>query len=98
MSSTLTLQDGRVFGTSNGVFDSILELVAAELNRRPDSLLGFADWLLSQRCAVLVEARVGRRFAPHYAGWRISRRPGDERTPIRQATWVNSDFAVRCSP
>jgi hypothetical protein len=52
MSTHLTLEDGRVLGTSNGTFDAIVELTAAELERRSDRMPGLAEWLLEQRCEV----------------------------------------------
>jgi hypothetical protein len=52
MSTYLTLEDGRILGTSNGTFDAIVELATSELKRRPDSLPGLAEWLLEQRCEV----------------------------------------------
>ncbi|MEM7232866.1 MAG: hypothetical protein AAF517_11850 [Planctomycetota bacterium] len=48
MTTLLTLEDGRILGCRNGVFDRILELVADELG--PGE---FATWLLDNRCAVL---------------------------------------------
>jgi hypothetical protein len=48
----LTLEDGRVLGTSNAAFDCILEFAAAELERRQTSLDTLAEWLLDQRCEV----------------------------------------------
>jgi hypothetical protein len=52
MSTHLTLEDGRVLGTSNGAFDAILELIAAELADGRETLPGLVDWLLDQRCEV----------------------------------------------
>lgn len=53
MSTYITLEDGRVWGTTNGLFDTVLEAAAAEIAVRPDSLEGLAEWLLEQRCEVL---------------------------------------------
>jgi len=53
VSTHITLEDGRVLGTSNGTFYSIIEFIAAELQRGPDRLSGLAEWLLEQRCEVL---------------------------------------------
>lgn len=52
MSTYITLEDGRVLATSNGVFDAIIERAATELERRGDSLDGLVEWLLEQRCEV----------------------------------------------
>ena len=53
MSTYIRLEDGRVWGTTNGLFDAVLEAAAAEIARRADSLDGLAEWLLAQRCEVL---------------------------------------------
>jgi hypothetical protein len=70
MTTHITLEDGRVFGASNGIFDAIVEVVASELARRADSLPGLADWLLEQRCEVQGPG-IGyldvREFAPRAA-------------------------------
>jgi len=52
MTTHITLEDGRIFGTSNGVFDAILECAAKELESHPDAVDGFREWLLDQRCEV----------------------------------------------
>jgi hypothetical protein len=52
MVTHITLEDGRVLGTSNGVFDCLLELAAKELGRRTDAVDGLQEWLLDQRCEV----------------------------------------------
>jgi hypothetical protein len=73
------LEDGRVFGASNGIFDAIVELVASELARRADSLPGLADWLLEQRCGVQgpgIGYLVVREFAPRGAPEVLERASG----------------------
>ena len=52
MSTYITLEDGRVFAASNGLFDAILESAAEELRRNRAALEGLADWLLEQRCQI----------------------------------------------
>jgi hypothetical protein len=52
MTTHITLEDGRIFGTSNGVFDALLECAAKELESRPDTVNGLREWLLDQRCEV----------------------------------------------
>jgi hypothetical protein len=52
MTTHVTLEDGRVLGTSNGEFDALVEFVAAELEHRSNALRGFRKWLLEQRCLV----------------------------------------------
>jgi hypothetical protein len=52
MTTTITLEDGRVFGASNSVFDSIIESAAKQLERRADPLEGLSEWLLDQRCEI----------------------------------------------
>jgi hypothetical protein len=52
MVTHITLEDGRILGTSNGVFDCLLERVAKELGRRTDAVDGLREWLLDQRCEV----------------------------------------------
>jgi hypothetical protein len=52
MSTHMTLEDGRVLGVSNGVFDAILECTAKELERRTDPVAGLREWLLDQRCEI----------------------------------------------
>lgn len=52
MVTHITLEDGRVLGTSNGRFDALLERVAKELESRIDAVDGLGEWLLDQRCEV----------------------------------------------
>jgi hypothetical protein len=52
MTTHITLEDGRVLGTSNSRFDAILESAAKELERRNDSVDGLREWLLDRRCEV----------------------------------------------
>ena len=52
MVTTITLEDGRVLGTQNWVFDAILECATNELESRTDAVDGLREWLLDQRCAV----------------------------------------------
>src|SRR5262245_64161579 len=52
MTTYITLEDGRILGTSNGVFDALLECAAKELERRTDVVDGLREWLLHQRCEV----------------------------------------------
>ena len=52
MTTHITLEDGRILGTSNGVFDALLECVARELAGRTDAVDGLREWLLDQRCEV----------------------------------------------
>src|SRR5215831_3452895 len=52
MVTHITLEDGRVLGTSNGRFDALLERVAKELESRTDAVDGLGEWLLDQRCEV----------------------------------------------
>jgi hypothetical protein len=51
MSTLFVLADGRIWGTSNGAYDYLLELIAEVLSRdgRERDL---AEWLLAQRCEV----------------------------------------------
>jgi hypothetical protein len=51
MSTLFILADGRIWGTSNGSYDYLLELIAEVLS--PDGRdRDLADWLLAQRCEV----------------------------------------------
>ena len=50
MTTRITLQDGRILGTSNWAFDALLECAAKELERRKDTVDGLPEWLLDQRC------------------------------------------------
>jgi hypothetical protein len=52
MATYITLGDGRVFGTSNAVFDALLVCTAQELERQSDVIDGLREWLLDQRCEV----------------------------------------------
>src|SRR6266446_10320091 len=52
MATNITLEDGRILGTSNGVFDALLERAAKELESRTDAVDGLREWLLDQRCEV----------------------------------------------
>jgi hypothetical protein len=52
MTTHITLEDGRVFGTSNGVYDEIIEWAAREMEKRPEGVEGLREWLLDQRCKV----------------------------------------------
>lgn len=52
MTTLITLEDGRILGTSNGQFDDILERAAKQLERRTDAVDGLREWLLDQRCEV----------------------------------------------
>jgi hypothetical protein len=52
MTTRITLQDGRILGTSNWAFDALLECAAKELERRKDTVDGLPEWLLDQRCIV----------------------------------------------
>ena len=52
MTTHITLQDGRILGTSNWAFDALLECAAKELERRKDTVGGLPEWLLDQRCIV----------------------------------------------
>ena len=52
MTTQITLQDGRILGTSNWAFDALLECAAKELERRKDTVGGLPEWLLDQRCIV----------------------------------------------
>jgi hypothetical protein len=52
MVTHITLEDGRVLGTSNGRFDALLERVVKELESRTDAVDGLREWLLDQRCEV----------------------------------------------
>ena len=52
MTTRITLEDGRILGTSNWAFDAILECAAKELKRRDDTADGLPEWLLDQRCVV----------------------------------------------
>ena len=52
MSTYIALEDGRILGASNGLFDAILECAARQLESRCDAVDGFRDWLLDQRCEV----------------------------------------------
>jgi hypothetical protein len=52
MTTCITLEDGRILGTSNFVFDDILERAAKELESRTDAVDGLREWLLDQRCNV----------------------------------------------
>jgi len=52
VTTSVTLEDGRILGATNGAFDTLMALVAAELERRPGALPGLSEWLLNQRCVV----------------------------------------------
>ena len=52
MVTHITLEDGLILGTSNGVFDALLERAAKELESRTDAVDGLQEWLLHQRCEV----------------------------------------------
>ena len=52
MATYIALEDGRILGTSDGVFDALIECAAKELERRPDVVDGLLEWLLNQRCGV----------------------------------------------
>jgi hypothetical protein len=52
MTTHITLEDGRALGTSNRVFDAILESAAKELERGNDRVDGLREWLLNERCEV----------------------------------------------
>jgi hypothetical protein len=52
MVTHITLEDGRILGTSNGVFDCLLERAAKELGHQTDAVDGLQEWLLDQRCEV----------------------------------------------
>jgi hypothetical protein len=52
MTTHITLEDGRVLGTSNWMFDAILECAAKELERHDDPVDGLREWLLDQKCEV----------------------------------------------
>ena len=52
MTTRITLEDGRILGTSNWAFDALLERAAKELERRDETADGLSEWLLDQRCVV----------------------------------------------
>jgi hypothetical protein len=52
MTTYIALEDGRVLGTSNGVFDAILEAAVEHMVGSGDRLDGLREWLLKQRCEV----------------------------------------------
>jgi len=52
MATFFVLEDGRIWGASNGVFDHALEMIAAVLEPDEAGRL-LADWLLGQRCEVM---------------------------------------------
>jgi len=52
MTTRITLEDGRILGTSNWAFDALLECAAKELESRNDAVDGLREWLLDQRCYV----------------------------------------------
>ena len=52
MTTYIALEDGRVFGTSNAIFDEIIEHVVNALSQVQVEDSALPDWLLSQRCAV----------------------------------------------
>jgi hypothetical protein len=52
MTTYIQLEDGRVFSTTNGLFDYILECTAQHLEGRTECP-ELRDWLLDQRCDVL---------------------------------------------
>ena len=53
MTTHITLEDGRILGTTNGVFDAIMERAAAEIADSTESGHELHKWLLGQRCEIL---------------------------------------------
>lgn len=51
MTTTIVLDDGRVWGHQNWAFDSVIEAIAAVIGRDPAGQ-ELSAWLLDQRCAV----------------------------------------------
>ena len=51
MTTTIVLDDGRVWGHQNWAFDSAIEAIAAVIGRDPSGH-ELSAWLLEQRCAI----------------------------------------------
>lgn len=52
MSGFITLGDGRTWTASNGAFDAVVTAIAGYLHAQRNTPV-FADWLLTQRAAIL---------------------------------------------